>query len=365
MNRILVVDDDPFFLELVSATLTEFDIHTAENHEQTLQKLAHHNYDLFLIDTMLGDDEQGGYKLCKSIRRQHPDTPVVFASCNTELSTRLHAYSAGANDYIAKPYNSQELEYKLSSLLGARRRQTQLHTELLKSQSLINSLQLESYQLQAINRFLRACQGNKDLETLITSFQLSLSEFGTSGVLQLQHENTIRGCDCTPTPVEIQILEMHQHLPRIYHFGNNRAIFCWPSAQLLVRELGALVDTIAILMDALQLTLDNFYTAAGLLNSMDAVDDCNRENQQQMTTLVHDMTIDLQDSLVTLGLISSLEEEEEKAISDLVQRYGSQMLKLLEQQAQHNRQLRQLMEELKASPAQETEEEVELAVELF
>ncbi len=121
---ILVVDDNEMTLKLVSATLrgTEYEIHTASSGGEALQKVGGARPALAILDVMMPDMD--GYELCKRLR-QMPITahiPIIMLTAFSEIDERMKAFDSGADDFIAKPFQPQELQARIKVHL--RRTQT-------------------------------------------------------------------------------------------------------------------------------------------------------------------------------------------------------------------------------------------------
>jgi two-component system OmpR family response regulator len=63
--------------------------------------------DLIVLDVMLGDAD--GFELCRRLRRQGLDTPIVFLTARDEVSARVQGLSIGGDDYLTKPFSVEEL----------------------------------------------------------------------------------------------------------------------------------------------------------------------------------------------------------------------------------------------------------------
>lgn len=109
--KILVVDDNQKNLEIVSRYLKEegYKIALAENGKDALEILKVSTFDLILLDIMM--PEIDGFEVCIQIRRNpdYDDIPILFLTAKVEKADLLRGFEIGAQDYITKPFDSQEL----------------------------------------------------------------------------------------------------------------------------------------------------------------------------------------------------------------------------------------------------------------
>lgn len=112
--KVLIVDDEEHNIELYSLFLAdEFVIETALTGEEAMKKITVFEPDVILLDIMLPDIS--GYDICKKLRENERLrlVKVLFVSGLVELDDRLRGYAVGADDYVTKPVNVDELLAKV------------------------------------------------------------------------------------------------------------------------------------------------------------------------------------------------------------------------------------------------------------
>lgn len=120
-GRILVVDDDPHFLRVLNRILTseQFEVVTATSAAEAVSLFRQNAADLIITDLRM--PEQDGISLLSEIRQSAQDTPVIILTAYGEIDTYLEAMNAGANEYLNKPINTDELLRMVRTCLQAKK----------------------------------------------------------------------------------------------------------------------------------------------------------------------------------------------------------------------------------------------------
>jgi two-component system, OmpR family, response regulator MprA len=115
--RILVVEDDRSMRDVLRFALTTsgWDVTLAENAQHGLSQLASTPPDAVVLDAGLPDMD--GLALCRRLRRAGNRVPVLMVSGRAGLEDRIDGLEAGADDYLAKPFDLGELRARLRALL--------------------------------------------------------------------------------------------------------------------------------------------------------------------------------------------------------------------------------------------------------
>jgi DNA-binding response OmpR family regulator len=113
----MIVDDDPNIRELVRTLLKNggFEVATAENGRDALKKMAVENPDLAVVDLMM--PQMDGYELCRTLRKYYENLPVLMLTARAELPSKVKGFEAGADDYLTKPFEADELLLRVRALL--------------------------------------------------------------------------------------------------------------------------------------------------------------------------------------------------------------------------------------------------------
>lgn len=117
MSRILMVEDDQEITDLLETYLSRYDLElfSVALPSVALDKLSIEKYDLVLLD--LGLPEMDGLELCKRIKADHSNLPVIISTARADVSDKVVAFDVGADDYIAKPYEPRELVARIQATI--------------------------------------------------------------------------------------------------------------------------------------------------------------------------------------------------------------------------------------------------------
>jgi CheY-like chemotaxis protein/MinD-like ATPase involved in chromosome partitioning or flagellar assembly len=122
--KILVVDDEPNVLRLIGYALQVegYEIVTAETGVEALNKVETERPDLVILDIMLPD--LSGIEVCQKLRSKTGmiDLPIIMLSARTQVGDKIKGLEAGADEYVTKPVDSDEMVARVSALLDRTRR---------------------------------------------------------------------------------------------------------------------------------------------------------------------------------------------------------------------------------------------------
>ena len=135
-SKVLVVDDLPANVKLITAILKkDYEIIPAYSGEEAIEKVESEKPDIVLLDIMMPGID--GYEVCKRIKQGDSTrfTPVVMITALSDVEDRIKAIQVGADDFLTKPINSQELITRTRSLVKAKH----FHDQLVKSKAIIEA----------------------------------------------------------------------------------------------------------------------------------------------------------------------------------------------------------------------------------
>jgi DNA-binding response OmpR family regulator len=119
-NLVLIADDDRDIVRFVALNLRleGFEVVVADNGQDALDKALDVRTSLVLLDTMMPCMD--GYEVCSRLRDERPDTPVIMLTAKSLDADRAMAFTAGADDWVTKPFDPADLVSKVKDHLRAR-----------------------------------------------------------------------------------------------------------------------------------------------------------------------------------------------------------------------------------------------------
>lgn len=121
-DQLWFVEDDPTIRELVSERLRSrgYAVEPFESAEPVMEKIREDQAaDLYILDVLL-QGEYSGLELCQRIREKYPSVPILFLSALSEPSDRIEGLRSGADDYLGKPFEMEELLLRVEGMLKRR-----------------------------------------------------------------------------------------------------------------------------------------------------------------------------------------------------------------------------------------------------
>lgn len=145
MGRVLVVDDNPQNVKLLADMLTVsgYEVITAVNGEEALEKTAFDKPELILLDIMMPG--MNGYEVCRRLKadKETKDIPILFVTALGDAGDEEHGFKLGGEDYITKPINTTLVEARVKTHLALYKQRKQI--EAKNKELLVLSNKLSKY----------------------------------------------------------------------------------------------------------------------------------------------------------------------------------------------------------------------------
>lgn len=115
--RLLLVEDDTNLGYVINdfLNLSGYDTVLAKDGEEGFLKFRDGNFDLCILDVMLPIKD--GFTLAEDIRKQDSAIPIIFLTAKTMEKDRIRGFKSGGDDYITKPFSTEELSLRIDAIL--------------------------------------------------------------------------------------------------------------------------------------------------------------------------------------------------------------------------------------------------------
>jgi pilus assembly protein CpaE len=171
--RVLLIDDEPFYYKLISPVLNKagYEVEYARSGAKGLEMIPTYNPDMIIVDLRLPDVD--GFQIIQRLRRDpnFSHIPVVFITGETMLDEKLKAFELGADDYLVKPFQPEELVARLGIL--ARRGQAMKIVQQMEKKEEVASTTIAVHSLR----------GGAGCSSLAVNLALALNQIWTRPTL--------------------------------------------------------------------------------------------------------------------------------------------------------------------------------------
>lgn len=379
-GHLMIVDDDPVGSGMLAMSLSKkgFEVVEVESGEACLEKVATEVPDVVLLDIeMPGID---GHETCRRIRAGAAtrELPVIFLSSRDGLEDRIQAYDSGADDFIAKPFDPEEVHRKVNIALRIR----SIHEKLLTEKTAANSTTMTALNSMGetgiVLKFTRDSLSCKSLHSLAMLAVNSLKSYGIESHAQVRSAFgtlTVKP-DGPASPLEASVIDQSQNQGRIFQF-KRRMIVNYDSMSILVMDMpledpdaaGRIRDYVAMVCETGDAAVDNIVlrleanARAEELQRLTAATKAAIENlrvryqTQQIDTRVEldRMVHNLEHMYSSLGLVNS----QEMSISNVVRNAQNEVMHHFEQGAVDDEAFNAILEGLASAANYKVEVEAE------
>ena len=115
--RVLVVDDEPNIVDIVSMALryNDYDVVTANSGREALEAVAASKPDMIVLDVMM--PELDGFEVAKRLGEQRSNIPILFLTARDTTDDKVRGLTIGGDDYMTKPFSVEELLARIGTIL--------------------------------------------------------------------------------------------------------------------------------------------------------------------------------------------------------------------------------------------------------
>lgn len=329
--NILVVDDEPMFLQLYQLHIqrTGYQVCTAENGLQAWDILSDpsRSIDLIISDVQMPDLD--GYGLCRRVRENPAthNTPFIFVSGLVTLEEKLKGYAAGGDDYLTKPVIPEELVQKIRHTLAAHLKSSGLSQQLAESFNAAMQAMTYSSQLGQVIDFFKKSLISDSLEQIAHYLFEFMEPHGLHCTIQFHTPGGLKNFSPQGevSPLESSVIELARQKPRFFDFGA-RTIINYADFSLLIKNMpvdnpeqyGTFKDTLGNLCEAIEARVKVLISEdrnkqreevlRAIETTMQNISSSLEQIQRTNVTAIEDMIGDIDEAMISLGLTEVQEE---------------------------------------------------------
>ena len=200
-GHILAVDDDDRLRDLLKRYLTRegHDVTTAKDAETARRMMATMTFDLVILDVMMPGED--GLSLLKSVREKKSDTPVILLTARSLPAERIEGLKIGADDYLSKPFEPEELALRIASIL--KRAAPEAPVEELRLSGMI--FHVGKGELRKDGRLVRLTESETQLLGILA---------GRAGAPVSRHELAMLTAAGVERSVDVQVTRLRRKIER-------------------------------------------------------------------------------------------------------------------------------------------------------
>ncbi|HOY77050.1 MAG TPA: response regulator transcription factor [Hyphomonadaceae bacterium] len=200
-GHILCVDDDDRLRDLLKRYLTRegHDVTTAKDAETARRMMATMTFDLVILDVMMPGED--GLSLLKSVREKKSDTPVILLTARSLPAERIEGLKIGADDYLSKPFEPEELALRIASIL--KRAAPEAPVEELRLSGMI--FHVGKGELRKDGRLVRLTESETQLLGILA---------GRAGAPVSRHELAMLTAAGVERSVDVQVTRLRRKIER-------------------------------------------------------------------------------------------------------------------------------------------------------
>lgn len=337
-HKILIVDDEmPNQVLLEDILSSKYEVRTASNGQEALNQAEDFRPDLVLLDVTM--PVMDGYETCRRLKdiEQVKDSPVIFVSGKTESEEILKGYEVGADDYVVKPFNEDELLVKIDHNLNLKQQRQELNKQVHSTHSVAFQAMNDASAYGAVAGFsldILKCDNPNDLAQCLFD---TLGQWGLHSTIQIRTpmQTKTLSNEGACNPLEEQVIDKVKNRERIFDFGA-RTIITYPHCSMLIKNMplddetryGSYKDYLARICEGLEGRILAILTDAALkkrtgqlsqvfgsvLDTFRSIQERNYKIRTQSAGIVEDMMENLRLAVVEVASGEGLIEQDEENI---------------------------------------------------
>lgn len=261
-TRIACLDDEAQVLLLLENALSDYQVRPFSSYEAFMDDLVGSSPQCILLDVDISRTDISGYDVCRQLRQNTATqyTPIIFVSGKDELDSRLEGYSAGADDFVCKPFDIDELQAKVSRAVVHQAYNSGLESAVDNARQTAFEAMTHSAEQGEITRFIEQAGSCSHAQPLLELLVSTLKNFGLNSVVAdwSKHSATFASHQPEVRPLEAELLQNCRYGRRIIEM-ERRMVVNFDQVSVLIKNTpwqeperyGRVKDHLCVLLSAM------------------------------------------------------------------------------------------------------------------
>jgi len=333
MLSVLIIDDDKITHKFIKRALEGvYELYSVFSGEEGLEKIPELKPDLILLDVEMPG--KNGYEVCELLKSDTAleHIPVIFLSSHSTLRERMQGFEAGADDFIVKPFQPEDLRAKLQVISRRQGTEKSLSAQVEEAQKAAYAALSGSSDIGQAFYFIERCHNVANYEGLAEEFFKITNNLNLTCTLVIQsdvNEEFYSSKLNQVPPLEADLISLLRHEKRFFDFGCRTQIN-YQNISLLIKNMplddmhryGRIKDLFPAMLSAADTKINQIVTFNSIkdqaneinqsfnmvVKALNRVKESINDNQKAGIKIMRDMLIELDRELPRMGLDDDQEQ---------------------------------------------------------
>jgi len=332
-SKVLVIDDDDVNHDIVSSMLGQhYDITSALGGKQGLELLSQGEFDAILLDVVM--PEVNGYEVCEQLRNLlNCRTPVLFVSAKSSTEDILQGFRAGGDDYITKPFDADELKFRIDRLMSLKDEIASLKESCQNAEEVTLTAITSCSELGVALEFIEKSYQCKTMTALANEVISSSKQLGLEVSTQIGILNSFKNYSSSElvNPLENELLTRARNSKTVINI-DKRSFFNSERCSLLVKNMpcddsekyGRFNDILALIVRGADARLSSLETNIKMMQQrnkgikelseiaqkdLSNIEQTHKAYTQSIQDLIEDLLFEIEEASLGFGLSQQQEAE--------------------------------------------------------
>ena len=323
--KVMIVEDAVENQQLLEELLEEdYDLAVAGSAEACMDRLNIEQPDLILLD--VGLPGMDGYEACRLLKaaRSTRDIPIIFVSAAVSAEERLAGYEAGGDEYVTKPFTTEELLGKIERSLETRQEEQDLKSTIAEAQKIAQQALINSSELGGLNLYMQQSGNATSYEELADHLMRAMRAFGLQCNVLMGTPLRDYHFGCQSDSLEARLLNKHRNTERFIQV-QNRIIVNSLNCSILIKNmpledqeqtdrlrqyLTIIIDATTARIETLQYIMEAKAQRTGTIRNIIKTNDVQMvrirdkylAKEKEQRSIMQNMRANIENQLIDMGL---------------------------------------------------------------